>query len=187
MEAGWAQPFTHISPRNATCHIYINIYGKHSPEDLIQETGPCICLVLSDSTYCIWSINLWFLRLLLDHMTFTHSAFPKNNKQTYPCCSVQQLRGKKLEVGWKRNLIAPQGIFQRPEIMHPFDLLLVNTQGRRCALWPADSPRHLFRCKKGHRTHRQRHRRGARCALCGLAQLLGEWDVYMSPKWRMIE
>lgn len=32
---------------------YIYIYGKHSPEDLIQETGPCICLVLSDSTYCI--------------------------------------------------------------------------------------------------------------------------------------
>lgn len=138
--------------------------------------------------HCICTINIVLIDFApLDSMTvsLTLSFWKKKKKEIF--ASVQQLRGGAWGE-WKRNLIAPLGIFQSPEIMHAFDLLLVNTQGRRSAIWPAVSLRHLFGCKKWHQMHRQSRRGGTRCVFCGLSQLLcGEWDVYMSPKWRMIE
>ena len=99
----------------------------------------------------------------------------------------------KLSGGGHGNLIAPPGVFSEPRNNAcVWFVTCKHTEGRRCVRREPRprSSRHLSCRERWHQMHPQKATvEATRCVFfCGLAQLLcAEWDVCMSPKWRMIE
>lgn len=63
------------------------------------------------------------------------TSLSQEEKTLHSCAAAAQESSGDLQ----RNLITPLGIFQCPEIMHAFDLLLVNRRSKRSAIRAQDS------------------------------------------------